>query len=122
MDEVRCALLVELTVPSSLFLARPAVEPDRPLRVSEAAARLGVTEATVRRWIASGLLPARRVGPGRRILIDRADMERLFSTAGTPPVGTDETGQTAANDGPPNGASVGGGSDPVTWLRTRGAS
>jgi excisionase family DNA binding protein len=47
--------------------------------VAEAAARLAVTEATVRRWVASGLLPARRVGPGRRILLNPADLERLFS-------------------------------------------
>lgn len=54
----------------------------RHLRVSEVAAALGVTDATVRRWVKDGLLPARRLGPGRLILIDPSDLEALISSSG----------------------------------------
>lgn len=50
----------------------------RWLTVIDAASVVGVTPATVRRWVAAGLLPARRLGPSRRILIDPADLERLM--------------------------------------------
>jgi excisionase family DNA binding protein len=51
----------------------------RELLTTEAAEILGVTSATIRRWVSAGVLPARRVGPGGRIRIDPADLERLFS-------------------------------------------
>ncbi|NJD28171.1 MAG: helix-turn-helix domain-containing protein [Chloroflexi bacterium] len=43
----------------------------------EAARELGIHESTVRRWIKAGLLPADRIGPGRRYRIARHDLDRL---------------------------------------------
>jgi excisionase family DNA binding protein len=76
-------------VSSSVFFSSRST-PVRPLRVSETATRLNVTEATVRRWVRDGLLPARRLGPGRRILIDPDDLGRLFSNATPEPPTSDE--------------------------------
>src|SRR5262245_18006129 len=43
------------------------------LSPSEAATRLGTTTRSVQRWIASGRLPARRVGGRWRVAIDAID-------------------------------------------------
>lgn len=55
--------------------------PRRHLTASETASVLGVTAASVRRWVGMGLLPAIRVGPSRRILIHPDDLQRVCSTA-----------------------------------------
>lgn len=47
------------------------------LRAREIARELGITERTVRRWIASGELPSVRIGGAR--LVARADLERLLN-------------------------------------------
>jgi len=39
-----------------------------------------VTERTLRRWIADGLLSAKRIGP-RRIVIERSELEALVRGA-----------------------------------------
>ena len=49
---------------------------DGTLAVKDAALALGVHPITVRRWIARGILPARRIGP-RLIRIRKADVDRL---------------------------------------------
>lgn len=48
--------------------------------VASAAERVGVDERTLRRWIEKGMLPAYRVGPGKRRLvrIATADLEALI--------------------------------------------
>lgn len=46
---------------------------------AEAAARLGVSEATIRRWIAGGELPARRIGG--RVLIGRGAIDAIIADA-----------------------------------------
>ena len=43
------------------------------LRPSEAAARIGATTRSIQRWIASGRLPARRVGGRWRVASDALD-------------------------------------------------
>ena len=49
----------------------------RQLRsVAEAAAIADVSARTIRRWIASGLLPGYRVGP-RLVKVDLADLDQL---------------------------------------------
>ncbi|MFL5679476.1 MAG: biotin carboxylase N-terminal domain-containing protein [Chloroflexota bacterium] len=45
----------------------------KELSPSEAAARIGATTRTVQRWIATGVLPARRVGGRWRVAIDALD-------------------------------------------------
>jgi molybdopterin-binding protein len=47
-------------------------------RISEAAALLGVSDDTVRRWADAGRLPARKE-PGARLVIDGADLAAFAS-------------------------------------------
>lgn len=49
------------------------------LRAAEIARLKGVSLRTVRRWIASGVLPSAKVGGVR--LVARRDLDRLFSPA-----------------------------------------
>jgi excisionase family DNA binding protein len=51
---------------------------DTLLNTREAAHLLRVSEASIRRWSDSGLLPARRVGGRRERRFDRADLERFL--------------------------------------------
>ena len=46
--------------------------------VGEAAARVGVSTKTVRRWIASGQLPGYRIGP-RLLRINPDDVDRMLT-------------------------------------------
>lgn len=48
----------------------------RELNIKQVAQRTGVAEITVRRWIASGILPAHRVGP-RLIRIYEKDVDAM---------------------------------------------
>ena len=53
---------------------------ERPshLRAAVIATRLGVSERTVRRWIADGTVPSMKIGGAR--LIAEADLEQLLTT------------------------------------------
>ncbi|WP_286278796.1 helix-turn-helix domain-containing protein [Naasia aerilata] len=53
------------------------------MSVQDAANRLAVSTKTIRRWIASGDLDARRVGP-RLIRIDAASLDRLGRALSAP--------------------------------------
>ena len=53
-------------------------------RIAEAAALLGVSDDTVRRWIESSRLVARREGGGPAV-IDGADLERVATQLREPP-------------------------------------
>lgn len=55
------------------------------LTVSEVAEKLRMTPATVRLWIRSGKLPARRFG-ARKYLIREADIVELVGSASDAPV------------------------------------
>lgn len=49
--------------------------------VAETAAILGVSEKLVFNWIKQGILPAIRLGPGRRLIrIRRIDLEKFINT------------------------------------------
>jgi excisionase family DNA binding protein len=68
--------------PASLpveLLTPPAGAP--LLTVKEAAERKRVHPETIRRWIAAGYLPARRIGPGL-VRIDPADLDKLGEELG----------------------------------------
>ena len=56
---------------------------ETPLTVSEAAAELGVTATTIRRWVASGELGALRLGrsSSAHYRIARTDLERFVQPA-----------------------------------------
>lgn len=53
-------------------------QPRRWFSQQEAAEYLGVTDRTVRNYVARGLLPAHRVTGSRLIRIDRADLDALL--------------------------------------------
>ncbi|MDH3049747.1 helix-turn-helix domain-containing protein [Gordonia alkanivorans] len=46
------------------------------ISISQAAAHLGVSTRTIRRWITAGELPATRIGP-KLLRIHTEDLERL---------------------------------------------
>jgi len=74
-------------------------EPSRRVHADAAGRMVGVTTDTIRRWVSLGLLPAERLGPGRRILIDPADLERLISNGSSTLVEIDEVELAAVIDG-----------------------
>lgn len=87
----------------SVSVSSPPRSPDEPRRallVSEVARALRVTPDTVRRWVQGGLLPAERLGPGRRILIDPNDLGRLFANATLEPTTPDEDRSGSAQRDP----------------------
>lgn len=55
----------------------PSTVGSRWLNQAEAAEYLGVTDRTVRYYIARGVLPAGRIKGSRLIRIDRADLDAL---------------------------------------------
>lgn len=57
----------------------------RYVSLKESAAYLGVTERTIRNFIARGEIPAYRIG-SRAIRIDRGDLDRIITPV--PTVGT----------------------------------
>jgi excisionase family DNA binding protein len=52
--------------------------PRRWLSQADAAAYVGVTDRTIREYIARGALPARKIRSGRGIRIDIADLDKLL--------------------------------------------
>jgi len=72
---------------------------DTDLRPSEAAARLGTSTRTVQRWIATGVLPARRVGGRWRVASDALDafMSEMPSTTAMPAPSTSAPAPTVAS-------------------------
>ena len=54
-------------------------------RIAEAAALLGVSDDTVRRWIDSGRLPATRPGAGGPAVVDGADLAGVATSLREPP-------------------------------------
>lgn len=80
----------ELRLPMETTMYRPKAEPastaSRDRRaydsLASAAQRAGVSERTVRRWIADGRLAGYRVGP-RILRVDRAELDALFAVVPT---------------------------------------
>lgn len=56
-----------------------ASHPRRWLSQQEAAEYLGVTDRSVRNYVARGVLPASRVRGSRLVRIDRSDLDRLLA-------------------------------------------
>ncbi len=52
------------------------------LRAGEIARMLGLSERTIRRWIADGILPSRRLGGAR--LVARDELDRLLAAPALP--------------------------------------
>ncbi|WP_308168984.1 TOBE domain-containing protein [Cellulomonas hominis] len=67
-------------------------------RISEAAALLGVSDDTVRRWVDAGRLPARRAEGSGRWTVAGADLAALAQElASTPDAETGRSGVSARN-------------------------
>lgn len=60
-------------------IARGSATPRRWLDQAEAADYIGVTDRTIRSYIARGVLPARRIRGSRLIRIDVADLDKLLA-------------------------------------------
>jgi excisionase family DNA binding protein len=60
-----------------------ATTDDRQLTLPEVADLLHVSEASVRRWIKAGRLPAIRVGPGGRFRVALRDLDRVREKVGS---------------------------------------
>jgi transcriptional repressor of dcmA and dcmR len=73
---------------------------DKLLNTAEAARFLRVSQASVRRWSDTGLLPARRVGRRRERRFTEADLTGFLSPGNTAPAGHQAT--------VPNGVFIGG--------------
>ena len=58
-------------------MTNPAL-PDELLTPQHAAARLGITADTIRRWANDGVLPSVRTRPGGHRRVRRADIEQLI--------------------------------------------
>lgn len=65
------------TSPSAALRERRAY-----VSIAQASEHVGVTERTIRRWIADGRLAGYRVGP-RLLRVDHAELEALFSALPT---------------------------------------
>ena len=65
-------------------------------RIAEAAALLGVSDDTVRRWVDSGRLPARREGSGPAV-VDGADLARVATALHEAPEHGATRGSSARN-------------------------
>jgi molybdopterin-binding protein len=71
--------------------------PDMPqLRIIEAAALLGVSDDTVRRWIDAGRLPA-EPGPGGRLVVDGRALAELARTLADAPAAGRVNRESARN-------------------------
>lgn len=68
---------------SSTTSPSPALRERRAyVSLAQASEHVGVSERTIRRWIADGRLAGYRVGP-RLLRVDRAELEALFSAIPT---------------------------------------
>lgn len=65
-------------------------------RISEAAALLGVSDDTVRRWVDDGLLPVTADDAGRKV-VDGADLARRAQEHAARPATVDDPGSSARN-------------------------
>ena len=77
-DQIRAIVREEIA--NALAQHSPVTENN--LSVAQVAKRLGVSESTIRKRIASGSLAARRVG--RRVLIKPSDLETITTQHRTP--------------------------------------
>ena len=67
-------------------MATRTAKPKQWRNQAQSAEYLGVTDRTIRNYIARGLLPARRIRGSRAIRIDQDDLDRLLRPI---PVGGD---------------------------------
>lgn len=70
--------------------------PQTRIRVKDAAALLGVSDDTVRRWIDGGTLPSHKDDAGRKV-IDGADLAHFAREHASPPPDPTGTGSSARN-------------------------
>lgn len=70
--------------------------PHSRIRVKDAAALLGVSDDTVRRWIDSGSLPADKDDAGRKV-IDGAELAQFARAHASPPPDPTGSGSSARN-------------------------
>lgn len=76
---------------STARTTRPAMRPAaliRPATIAEAAAYVGRHPRTIRRRIASGDLPAYRLGNSQAIVVDLADVDAMLRPIPTAATGT----------------------------------
>lgn len=80
----------------SLVMNTPAPRDDEWLTPQQAAAMVGITADTIRKWANDGVLPSQRIRPGSHRRFRRSDVDALLAAADQPRVESAEPAAQAS--------------------------